>query len=64
MDVLLGDVQVRFLFDTRSNVSTTTKSFFEQHFHPTLKTCEWLALSAASGLGIPYLGHTGGKSSR
>ena len=57
VDVLLREVPVRCLLDTGSNVSTITESFFEQHFHPTLKTCEWLALSAANGLGIPYLGN-------
>lgn len=57
VDVLLGEIPVRCLLDTGSNVSTITESFFEQHFRPTLKTCEWLALSAANGLGIPYLGY-------
>lgn len=56
VDVLLGDVRVRCLLDTGSNVSTITESLFEKHFCPTLKTCEWLALSTANGLGIPYLG--------
>ena len=55
--VLLGEIPVRCLLDTGSNVFTITESFFEQHFRPTLKTCEWLALSAASGLGIPHLGY-------
>ena len=57
VDVLLGEIPVRCLLDTGSNVSTITESFFEQHFCPTLKNGEWLAFSAVNGLGIPYLGY-------
>ena len=57
VDILLGNVKVKCLLDTGSNVSTITETFFEQHFKPTLENCEWLSLSAANGLGIPYLGY-------
>uniref|UniRef100_A0A8C6TU90 Gypsy retrotransposon integrase-like protein 1 n=1 Tax=Neogobius melanostomus TaxID=47308 RepID=A0A8C6TU90_9GOBI len=42
-------------------VSTITESFFVQHFAPwgqeKLKSCNWLRLSAANGLAIPYIGY-------
>uniref|UniRef100_A0A3B3H9D6 Gypsy retrotransposon integrase-like protein 1 n=1 Tax=Oryzias latipes TaxID=8090 RepID=A0A3B3H9D6_ORYLA len=57
VDVFIGDIQVKCLLDTGSNVSTVTESFFNKHFRPSLKNCEWLSLSAANGLSIPYLGY-------
>lgn len=52
---------VSCLVDTGSMVSTVNESFFTQHFEPwgldKLKSCNWLKLSAANGLAIPYVGY-------
>lgn len=57
----MGGVCVPCLVDTGSMVSTITQSFFEQHFEPwgqeKLRSCNWLTLSAANGLAIPYVGY-------
>ena len=57
----MGGVQVPCLVDTGSMVSTITESFFLQHFEPwgleKLQSCNWLRLSAANGLAIPYVGY-------
>lgn len=59
--VLMGGVGVPCLVDTGSMVSTITESFFVQHFEPwgseKLHSCNWLRLSAANGLAIPYVGY-------
>lgn len=59
--VLMGGVEVPCLVDTGSMVSTITESFFVQHFEPwgeeKLRSCNWLQLRAANGLGIPYIGY-------
>lgn len=42
-------------------VSTITESCFHQHFEPwgqeRLRSCQWLQLTAANGLAIPYIGY-------
>lgn len=57
----MGGVWVPCLVDTGSMVSTITESFFLQHFEPwgldKLQSCNWLRLSAANGLAIPYVGY-------
>lgn len=57
----MGGVKVPCLIDTGSMVSTITESHFCQHFEPwaqeRLKMCNWLKLTAANGLSIPYLGY-------
>ena len=57
----LGGVHVRCLLDSGSQVSTITESFFNKHFRPTrsklLDTNQWLTLTAANGLEIPYIGY-------
>ena len=50
-----------FLLDTGSMVTTLTETYFNQHVRPLLdqpiQNCEWLQLTAANGLAIPYLGY-------
>ena len=57
----LGGVHVHCLLDSGSQVSTITESFFNKHFRPTrsklLDTNQWLTLTAANGLEIPYIGY-------
>ena len=57
----LGGVHVRCLLDSGSQVSTITESFFNKHFRPRrsklLDTNQWLTLTAANGLKIPYIGY-------
>ena len=57
----LGGVHVRCLLDSGSQVSTITESFFNKHFRPRrsklLDTNQWLTLTAANGLEIPYIGY-------
>ncbi|CAI5686070.1 unnamed protein product [Oreochromis niloticus] len=61
MKVLMGGVWVPCLVDTGSMVSTITESFFREHFESCgldrLRSCNWLKLSAANGLAIPYIGY-------
>ncbi|KAJ7983606.1 hypothetical protein DPEC_G00375400 [Dallia pectoralis] len=61
VEVLMGGVKVKCLIDTGSMVTTVTESFFRQHFFSQgcrgLTDCGWLALRAANGLTIPYLGY-------
>ena len=58
--VQLG-VDVPCLLDSGSEVSTITKEFFNEHFRPQGKTLlptgDWLRLTAANGLQIPYVGY-------
>ena len=57
--VRLGGVDVHCLLDSGSEVSTITEEFFNKHFHPQgetlLPTGNWLRLTAANGLEIPYV---------
>ena len=59
--VNLGGVQVCGLLDSRSQVSTITESFFNQHFRPResdlLDTSKWLTLTASNGLEISYISY-------
>lgn len=61
VQVVMGGVEVPCLLDTGSMVTTVTESFFRDHFQSQgngmLKSCSWLALKAANGLSIPYLGY-------
>lgn len=61
VDVVMGGVEVKCLLDTGSMVTTITESFFKEAFQhlmaPRLRSCGWLALKAANGLDIPYVGH-------
>lgn len=60
MKVLMGGVWVPCLVDTGSMVSTITESSFREHLESCgldrLWSCNWLKLSAANGLAIPYIG--------
>ena len=57
----LGGVHVHCFLDSGSQVSTITESFFNKHFRPRrsklLDTNQWLTLTAANGLEIPYIGY-------
>lgn len=53
----MGGVEVKCLLDTGSMVSTIRESFFHKHFNNSTHSCQWLKLTAANGLGIPYLGY-------
>ena len=59
--VRLGGVDVPCLLDSGSEVSTITEEFFNEHFRPQGKTLlptgDWLKLTAANGLEIPYVGY-------
>ena len=59
--VRLGGVDVPCLLDSGSEVSTITEEFFNEHFRPQgkmlLPTGDWLRLTAANGLEIPYVGY-------
>lgn len=59
--VLLGEIYVTCLFDSGSEESTITGEFFNEHFRPQgntfLPTSNWLRLTAANGLEIPYVGY-------
>lgn len=60
VEVTMGCVKVQCLLDTCSMVTTITESVFQEAFQhwgaPKLKPCGWLALKAANGLDIPYVG--------
>lgn len=57
----MGGIGVPFLLDSASEVSTTTKEFFNEHFRPQGKTLlltgDWVRLTAANGLEILYVGY-------
>jgi len=59
--VRLGGVDVPCLLDSGSEVSTITEEFFNEHFRPQGKTLlptgDWLRLTEANGLEIPYVGY-------
>jgi len=61
VDIRIGDVPLRCLLDTGSNVSTLTESFFRDHLHgeegDMHYTAKWLKLTAANKLPLPYLGY-------
>lgn len=61
VEVKLQGVTVSCLLDTGSQVSTISESFFREHLsvkdediHPAF---EWLKITAANGLDIPYMGY-------
>lgn len=60
VDGMMGGVEVKCLLDKGSMVTTITESFFKEAFKhlmtPRLRSCGWLALKAANGLDIPYVG--------
>ena len=59
--VRLGGIEIPCLLDSGSEVSTITEEFFNEHFGPQGKTLlptgDWLRLTAANGLEIPYVGY-------
>lgn len=61
VEVEMGGVKVKCLLDTGSMVTTITESLFKESFQhwgaPRLRSCGWLALKAANGLDIPYVGY-------
>ena len=57
----IGGIPVNSLLDTGSEVTTITEEFFNLHYKPKgqtlLSTRNWLTLTAANGLEIPYAGY-------
>lgn len=57
----MGGMSVPCLVDTGSMVTTITESLFKEKFEPwgsdKLKSYNWLQLTAANGLDIPYVGY-------
>jgi len=59
LQIKIGNVSAPSLFDTGSQVTTTSYQFFKEHIEPqgvTLEEGRWFALSGANGLDIPYIG--------
>lgn len=60
IQAVVGGVPLACLWDTGSNVSVLTESFFQQHFsemdEAALKACGWLSLKGAHGTPLPYVG--------
>jgi transposase InsO family protein len=62
--VKIGAVDVKCLIDTGSQVTTISEGVFKEKFDVELKgTNDWLKLTAANGMDIPYLGLMLGKVS-
>ncbi|KAI5626698.1 hypothetical protein C0J50_13742 [Silurus asotus] len=61
VDLMIKGVPVSCLLDTGSQVSTITEGFFREHSFgdesDVLATSNWLKITAANGLEIPYLGY-------
>ncbi len=61
VNVKMNGVNVVCLLDSGSMVTTITESFFLSHFANKgtrgLRDCNWLGLTAANGLELPYLGY-------
>ncbi|XP_028290920.1 uncharacterized protein LOC114454569 [Gouania willdenowi] len=59
--VKIGEVPVRCLLDTGSQVSTISESFFKQQLlgreEDVFPAAKWLKLTAANSLPIPYIGY-------
>ena len=57
----MNGVPVQCVIDSGSEVSTVTESFFYSHLYkadiPLHSSNDWLKLTAANGLAIPYLGY-------
>ena len=54
-----GRAVMRSLLDSGAEVSTMAESFFRKHLKGTViqDTTAWLAMTAANGLTIPYVGY-------
>lgn len=61
VEVTLRGVPVPCLLDTGSQVSTISESFFKEHLakkgENVCPAFEWLKITAASGLELPYMGY-------
>ena len=60
VEAVIGGIKVPCLIDTGSQVSMVSESLFKTHLEPVMGTSPhdmgWLRLTAANGLGIPYIG--------
>ena len=60
METVIEGIKVPCLIDTGSQMSLVSESLFNTHLEPVLGTShhgvEWLRLTAANGLTIPYIG--------
>ena len=58
---VMGGVPLSCLWDTGSNVSVITESFFKEHLEgmgkAALKECGWLSLRGANGVPMPFVGY-------
>lgn len=56
---MIQDKHFNCLFDTGSQVTTVTKSFFDQHLSekPIEPLYDLLEVEGANGLPVPYLGY-------
>ena len=58
LDISIGGIQCSALLDTVSQDSTVTESFYKRYLHNNvLKNDQYLQLTAANGLTIPYIGY-------
>ena len=61
VELEVGGVRVPCMLDTGSQVTMFSQSFFKKHFGdlPMRNSTEinWLSLTAANGLSIPYVGY-------
>ena len=56
-DVIFGNIKVRCLLDSGSQVTTITESFYNKTFrNKELKDCTWIRLNGSNGLPIPIIG--------
>ena len=58
-DVMMDGVGIRCLLDTGAQVSTVTETFYREHLSgkELVDIQQFLTISAANGLAIPYLGY-------
>ncbi len=58
MTILFGDIPIRSLMDSGSQVTTITETCYKQHFQgqDNIDNIKWLELSAGNGLEIPIVG--------
>ena len=55
--IKIGGVDIEATYDTGSQVTTVTESFFRKHLGGELSEHQWFRLTAANGLNIPLAGY-------
>ena len=61
-EIMVNGKKVKCLIDTGADVSTLTESYFNEHYgnlvgEVVTDTPQWLRITAANGLHIPYIGY-------